>query len=64
MPYVTSWERDAKKEGIIEGIKEGKKAGKLEKAFEAAKKMMKKGFDMDTIIDITGLNRKEIEKLA
>ena len=60
MPYLASFERAAMKQGK----KEGKIEGKLEKAFETAKKMIKKGFDLDTIIDITGLNKKEIEKLA
>lgn len=76
MPYLASFERAAmaqgkkegklegKKEGKLEGKLEGKKEGKLEQAFEAAKKMLKKGFDLDTIIEITGLNRKQIEKLA
>jgi hypothetical protein len=26
--------------------------------------MLEKGFDLDTIIEITGLDRKEIDKLA
>jgi hypothetical protein len=26
--------------------------------------MLRKGFDLDTIIDITGLEKKEIEKLS
>ena len=68
MPYLASFERAAmaqgKKEGKLEGIQEGMQKGKLEKAFEAAKKMLKKGFDFDTIIEITGLDRKQIEKLA
>ncbi len=39
---------------------EGKKEGKR----ETAKKMLKKGFDLDTIIDITGLEKTVIEKLS
>jgi hypothetical protein len=30
---------------------------------EIAKQMLRKGFDLDTIIDITGLGKTEIEKL-
>ena len=42
-----------------EGIKEGKKAGKI----EDAKKMIKKGYSVEEICDITGLEREEIETL-
>ena len=52
MAYVTSWERIAKKEG--------KREGKL----ETAQKMIKKGIDRDTIIEVTGFSRKELEKLS
>ena len=64
MAYLASWERRAMQKGMEEGIQKGKKEGMLEKAFDTAKKMLQKGFDLDTIIDITGLNKKQIEKLA
>ena len=38
-----------------EGIKEGK--------LEDANKMIKKGFNLDDIIEITGLKKEEIQKL-
>ena len=38
--------------------------GMEKKAKEDALRMLKKGFDPDTIIDITGLDKSEIEKLA
>jgi predicted transposase/invertase (TIGR01784 family) len=38
---------------------EGRKEGKI----ETAKNMLKKGFEIDLIVELTGLNRKEIEKL-
>jgi predicted transposase YdaD len=44
--------------------KEGKKEGKKEEKKEIAKQMLRKGFDLDTIIDITGLEKTEIEKLS
>ena len=46
-----------------EGIKEGEKKGKKEKQIEIAKKMIKKGMEIKTVIEITGLDKKEIEKL-
>jgi len=56
MAYVTSWERIAKKDGIKEGIKEGK--------IETARRLIKRGVDMDIIVEATGFPKKEIEKLA
>jgi predicted transposase/invertase (TIGR01784 family) len=47
-----------------EGKKEGKKEGMEEKAIETAKKMLKKGFETDIIMELTGLKKEEVEKLA
>jgi predicted transposase/invertase (TIGR01784 family) len=44
-----------KKEGIEEGIKEGK--------YIVAKRLLMKGQDIDTIVDVTELTREEIEKI-
>ncbi|HEY5561123.1 MAG TPA: hypothetical protein VIK72_05070 [Clostridiaceae bacterium] len=46
---------ELRKEGFEEGIKEGK--------LEDASKMVKKGFIIDDIIEITGLKKEDIEKL-
>ena len=60
------WEMDwnssmdySKREGIKEGIKKGAK----EKNLENAKKMKEKNIPTETIVEITGLTREEIEKL-
>jgi len=45
----------AKEEGKLEGMLEGK--------IEVAKKMIKKGMEVMTIIDMTGLTETEIDKL-
>jgi len=55
MPYVTSWERMAKKDGKIEGKLEGK--------IETAKKMLAEGFDIALIKRITGLPEEDIARL-
>lgn len=60
MAYVTSWERIAKKEGKREGIREGKREG----IRETAQRMIKKGIDKDTIIEVTGFSREELETLS
>lgn len=52
--------RTAKEKGIEEGLKEGAKLKNLENA----KNMLKKEIEMQTIEEITGLTKEEIEKLA
>jgi predicted transposase YdaD len=52
-----------KSEGRKIGKSEGIKIGELGKAKETAKRMLKKGFDLDTIVEITGLEPSEVEKL-
>jgi predicted transposase/invertase (TIGR01784 family) len=56
MPYVTSWERIAKKEGKLEGKIEGK--------IEMAREFLKNGVSIDIVVKSTGFSRDEIEKLA
>ena len=56
-----------RKEGIKEGKKEGKIEGKIEgikeKSIEIAKKLLSKNTSKKEIIEITGLNEKEIDKI-
>ncbi len=51
MPYLTSWERSAKKEGI--------KEGKL----ETAKRMLLDDISIEKVIKYTGLTEKEVKAL-
>jgi hypothetical protein len=55
MPYVTSWERIARKKALAEGIKKTKLA--------TAKKMVKDKFPIDAVAKYTGLAEKEIKPL-
>ncbi len=64
MSYVTSWERIARKEGIKEGVKEGVKEGERKGKLETARELIKRGVDINIIIEATGFPREEIEKLA
>ena len=50
---------DGKVEGKIEGKIEGEKA----KAFDVARTMLAKGFDIDTIAEISTLTTEEIKSL-
>jgi predicted transposase/invertase (TIGR01784 family) len=71
MPYLASWERDAQKEGMKQGIEQGVKQGVKQgveqgvnkEKMRTAKLMIKEGIDPDTIVKITGLDRKQIEKM-
>jgi predicted transposase/invertase (TIGR01784 family) len=47
-------------QGVETGIKEGKKIEKI----EIAKKLIKKGIDLNIIAESTGLPREEIDELA
>lgn len=51
------------KKGRTEGKKEGKKEGKIEALIDVAKKMINEKLSIEKIIEITGLNKEEIEKL-
>jgi hypothetical protein len=51
MPYVTTWERLAREEGKQESYK------------EMAKKLIKKGIDLKTVAETTGLSLKQIKAL-
>jgi predicted transposase/invertase (TIGR01784 family) len=59
MPYVTSWERIARKKALIEGRVNGIKKNKL----ETAKKMLMDKFPIDAVAKYTGLAEKEIKPL-
>ncbi len=52
------WEMDR-----VSEVSYAKEEGKKEKQLEVAKKMKAKDMDIDTIIEITGLTKEEIEKL-
>jgi hypothetical protein len=67
MEYVPIWLRDEREEGRDEGIKigekRGEKRGEKKGKIETAINLLKMGIDIDTIVNATGLKRKEIEKL-
>ena len=54
---------EGRAEGRKEGHAEGLTEGKLESKLEIAKKLLVKGFDIETIVEITELTKEEIEKL-
>ena len=59
--------REGIREGIKKGIREGMEKGRIEGIYEKAIEIAKKGLELklpiETISDITGLSKAEIEKL-
>ena len=53
----------AKREGIAEGMEKGMKKGMEKKSLEIAKKMLTKGMDETTVMEITGLSAEMIQQL-
>ena len=53
----------AKREGIAEGMEKGMKKGMEKKSLEIAKKMLTKGMDEATVMEITGLSAQMIQQL-
>ena len=51
------------KQGLKQGLKQGIEQGMTTSKLEIAKKMIEKGIDKKSILEITGLNAKEIEDL-
>ena len=64
MEYVPIWERDAQKIGEKRGEKIGEKRGRKEAKLETARKLIKRGVDIDIIAEATGFPKQEIEKLG
>ena len=46
-----------------DGVEDGIEQGKIEKTIETAKKLLEMKFDIKTIMEITGLNKEEIENI-
>ena len=54
---------EGKIEGLKEGEKKGKIEGKMERNIEIAKNMLKKGYKIEDIAEISGLSKEEINLL-
>ena len=53
----------AKREGIAEGMEKGMKQGMEQRSLEIARKMLTKGMDEATVMEITGLSAELIQQL-
>jgi predicted transposase/invertase (TIGR01784 family) len=66
MDYAATMRNAARKgmaRGLAEGMEKGMEKGEAKSKSETARKMKSKGFSIADIADITGLTKKEIEKL-
>ena len=63
MPFVTSIERSGFARGEAEGIAKGEAKGEAKGKAEVARRMLKKGFTVAQIRELTGLTAKAITKL-
>lgn len=52
---------EGRAEGLEEGLQKGLEQGKRETALQAARVMLQKGFDRDTVLEITGLRPEEMD---
>ena len=50
-------------DGLQEGLAVGRAEGEKMKALQIAKKMLAKGLDMDSVMEMTNLTKEELEKL-
>ena len=55
--------KEGKQQGIKEGKQQGIKQGQQNEKIEIAKKLLEEGVDIAIIETVTGLDKKEIEKL-
>ena len=53
----------AKREGIAEGIEKGMKQGMEQRSLEIARKMLAKGMDAASVMEITGLSVEQMQQL-
>ncbi len=62
-PRIDKEKEDCRNEGLEEGLEEGEEIGIEKRNIEIAKSMLKKNYTLEQIIEITGLSKKEINKL-
>jgi predicted transposase/invertase (TIGR01784 family) len=65
MPTLAQrWVKQGEERGVKKGVKTGFNQGKKIEKVEIAKKLIKRGIDLNIIAESTGLPREEIDELA
>lgn len=60
---IESARREGKEEGIEEGREEGIEEGEYLAQLAIAKKMLKKGYDIETVSEFTGIDSSDLKKI-
>lgn len=63
MTILEQREQKGIQQGIEQGIEQGMKAGRQEEKRKSAKTGIIKGYDIEIIMDMTGLTEEEIEEV-
>ena len=60
---IDTAKREGKKEGLAEGMEKGIEKGMNQRSLEIARKMLAKGMDVATVMEITGLAESQLLQL-
>ena len=60
---IDTAKREGKEEGLAEGIEKGIEKGMNQRSLEIARKMLAKGMDVATVMEITGLSERLLQQL-
>ena len=60
---IDTAKREGKEEGLAEGMEKGIEKGMNQRSLEIARKMLAKGMDVATVMEITGLAKRLLQQL-
>lgn len=60
---IDTAKREEKEEGLAEGMEKGIEKGMNQRSLEIARKMLAKGMDVATVMEITGLAESQLQQL-
>ncbi|MHC6731120.1 hypothetical protein DXD25_01110 [Prevotella sp. TF12-30] len=60
---IDTAKREGKEEGLAEGMEKGIEKGMNQRSLEIARKMLAKGMDVATVMEITGLAESQLQQL-
>lgn len=60
---IDTAKREGKEEGLAEGMEKGIEKGMNQRSLEIARKMLAKGMDAATVMEITGLSKSQLLQL-
>jgi len=64
MTLAEIFRKEGKEEGILKGMEKGIEVGAKQGKIEVAKNAIREGMELGLISKLTGLSKKEIEKIA